>query len=79
MRRSLGGLYPPLYQAAYMLGGLQLRALHTELVGSGKWGEKGVSTTPCCSRNSIPITLLRQALLGEAVPRQLAPWRFDGK
>ena len=26
----------PLYQAAYMLGGLQIRALHQELVGTGK-------------------------------------------
>ena len=78
VRRSLGGLYPPLYQAAYMLGGLQLRALHTELVGTGKWGEKAFHDA-VLQQNSIPITLLRQALLGEAVPRQLAPWRFDGK
>src|SRR5437763_9032083 len=32
VRRSLNGSYPPLYQCAYMLGGLQLRALHKELV-----------------------------------------------
>ena len=36
MRRSFGGGYSPLYQAAYMLGGLQLRALRGELVGSGR-------------------------------------------
>ncbi|HZH97710.1 MAG TPA: DUF885 family protein, partial [Fimbriimonadaceae bacterium] len=36
VRRSLGGTYPPLYQAAYMVGGLQFRALHKELVGGGK-------------------------------------------
>lgn len=30
------GSYPPLHQAAYMLGALQFRALHQELVGSGR-------------------------------------------
>ena len=35
VRRSFTG-YGPLYQAAYLLGGLQLRALHRELVESGK-------------------------------------------
>ena len=32
--------YGPLYQAAYMLGGLQLRALRGELVDSGRMTEK---------------------------------------
>ena len=32
--------YPPLYQAAYMLGGLQHYALHREAVGSGRMTEK---------------------------------------
>ncbi len=36
VRRSFNGSYSPLYQAAYMLGGLQLRALHRELVDSKK-------------------------------------------
>ncbi|NQT88584.1 DUF885 family protein, partial [bacterium] len=31
VRRSVGDDYAPLYQCAYMLGGLQLRALHGEL------------------------------------------------
>ena len=34
VRRSFDGSYSPLYQVAYMMGGLQLRALHAELVGS---------------------------------------------
>ncbi|MCU0865718.1 MAG: DUF885 domain-containing protein [Planctomycetes bacterium] len=75
VRRSLGGLYPPLYQAAYMLGGLQLRALHGELVGTGKWTEKAFHDT-VLQQNSIPIALLRQALLGGEVARQQVPWRF---
>jgi uncharacterized protein (DUF885 family) len=36
VRRSFIGTYPPLYQAAYMLGGMQIRALHEEFVGSGR-------------------------------------------
>jgi len=32
VRRSVNGSYSPLYQAAYLLGGLQLRSLHAELV-----------------------------------------------
>src|SRR6185436_9807195 len=34
VRRSFNGSYSPLYQAGYMLGGLQFRALHHELVDS---------------------------------------------
>ena len=40
VRRSFNGSYSPLYQAGYMLGGLQLRALHHELVDSGKMTER---------------------------------------
>jgi uncharacterized protein (DUF885 family) len=36
VRRYIGGDYGPLYQAAYMLGGLQIRALYKELVTSGR-------------------------------------------
>lgn len=45
VRRYIGGNYGPLYQCAYMIGGLQLRALHDELVGStaerGDLGDAG--------------------------------------
>jgi hypothetical protein len=40
VRRSFNGTYPPLYQAGYMLGGLQLRALHEQLVTKGKMTER---------------------------------------
>ncbi len=36
VRRSFAGGYAPLYQAAYLLGGMQFYALHKELVDSGK-------------------------------------------
>ena len=40
VRRSFNGSYPPLYQIAYMIGGLQFRALHRELVTSGRMTER---------------------------------------
>jgi hypothetical protein len=77
VRRSVGGLYPPLYQAAYMLGGLQLRALHAELVGGGGWTEKAFHDA-VLRQNSMPIAVLRAALAKEAPPKDLPAWRFAG-
>ena len=42
VRRSFNGDYPPLYQVAYMIGGLQFRALHHELVDAGKMTDRAV-------------------------------------
>ncbi len=75
VRRSVGGLYPPLYQAAYMLGGLQLRALHAELVGPDKMSEKAFHDA-VLTHNSIPIAVLRAALQTNPAAQTLAPWRF---
>ncbi|HEY7690152.1 MAG TPA: DUF885 family protein, partial [Dongiaceae bacterium] len=38
--RSFNGSYAPLYQAAYLLGGIQLKKLHTDVVKTGKMSEK---------------------------------------
>ncbi|MCC7065444.1 MAG: hypothetical protein IT456_21745 [Planctomycetes bacterium] len=81
MRRSVSGGYGPLYQAAYMLGGLQMRALHDELCGSGsggsgsEWTEQGFHDA-ILRENSIPIAALRAALAKAPPPRDLAGWRF---
>jgi hypothetical protein len=75
VRRSFNGLYGPLYQAAYMLGGLQLRALQRELVGAGARTEKAFHDE-VLRQNSIPIALVRGALGTAPIPKQLAPWRF---
>jgi uncharacterized protein (DUF885 family) len=79
VRRSVGGGYGPLYQAAYMLGGLQLRALHRELVGSGKMTNRAFHDA-VLRENSIPIELIRADLLGEKLTRDFkTSWRFyDG-
>src|SRR5204863_2940936 len=58
VRRSVQGGYGPLYQCAYMLGGLQLRSLHKELVESGKMTDKAFHDA-VLQQNSIPIALIR--------------------
>jgi len=76
VRRSVNGGYPPLYQAAYMLGGLQLRALHEELVGSGAMQERAFHDA-VLQQNAIPIALVRAALLQrEPTEGDVAAWRF---
>src|SRR5690606_21453901 len=40
VRRSFAGDYGPLYQMAYMMGGMQFYALHRDLVGSGKMTDR---------------------------------------
>ena len=64
-----------LYQAAYMLGGLQLRALHGELVAYGKLGEKAFHDA-VLTQNSIPIAAVRWALSPDEVARRPGAWRF---
>ena len=76
VRRSVQGGYGPLYQAAYMLGGLQLRALHRERVEEG--GESNRSFHDALLRQGpIPIELMRAALSGRVPAMQAGPsWRF---
>ncbi|MEC7583784.1 MAG: DUF885 family protein [Planctomycetota bacterium] len=76
VRRSVSGAYGPLYQAAYMVGGLQLRALHQELVVSGAMSERGFHDA-VLQQNSIPVALLRSALTKTEPTRNAATtWRF---
>ena len=76
VRRSFGGSYPPLYQAAYMIGGLQLRALHEELVGSGRMSDRAFHDT-ILQGGSMPIEMHRARLLGMVPEWEFVPqWRF---
>lgn len=58
VRRSFTGGYSPLYQIAYMIGGLQIYALKNELVSNGNWSEKDFHNF-IISQNNLPIELLR--------------------
>ena len=76
VRRSVAGNYGPLYQAAYMLGGLQFRALHQELVMTGEFTEREFHDA-ILQENSIPVALLRLLLSQQDIPQDLTPsWRF---
>ncbi len=78
VRRFIGGGFPPLYQASYMLGGMQLLALHDEALRSGKWNETSFNDA-VLREGSIPVELLRAALLDQPLTRDTAPtWKFAG-
>lgn len=70
---------PPLYQAGYMIGGLQLRALHDEMTGRGKLTEQQFNDA-VLAENAMPIELLRAALGKLPLPRDAQPyWKFAGE
>ena len=78
VRRSFNGSYSPLYQAAYMLGGLQIRTLQEQLVGGGEMTEREFHDT-ILQGGRMPIEMVRARLLGDAPPRNFrAGWRFYG-
>jgi len=76
VRRSFNGSYSPLYQAAYMLGGLQLRALHAELVGGGRMSNQEFHDA-ILRGGRVPIEMVRARLLGTPLSRDhRANWQF---
>ena len=78
VRRSFAGNYGPLYQAAYMLGGLQLRGLHKELVESGKMTNRNFHDA-VLRENAIPVELIRASLTKQKLTRDFASsWKFYG-
>ncbi len=77
VRRSIMGGYSPLYQAAYMVGGLQIRQLHRELVQSGKMTNRQFHDS-ILHEHSMPIELLRAQLISQPrTPDAKASWRWD--
>ncbi|MEJ7810017.1 MAG: DUF885 family protein [Gemmatimonadaceae bacterium] len=78
VRRSFNGSYAPLYQLAYMIGGLQFRAMHRELVESGKMTDRQFHDA-VLQGGSMPVDLVRARLTGQTLPRDYrATWRFAG-
>lgn len=76
VRRSLNGSYPPLYQAAYMLGALQFRALQEEVVGSGRMSMREFHDA-ILQGGSMPVEMVRARLLELPLRRDYVPqWRF---
>jgi uncharacterized protein (DUF885 family) len=76
VRRSFSGSYPPLYQIGYMIGGLQLRALHKELVDSGRMPDRSFHDA-VLQGGPMPIAMVRARLEGQPLTRDgPAPWKF---
>jgi uncharacterized protein (DUF885 family) len=78
VRRSFAGSYGPLYQAAYLLGGLQIYSLHKELVGSGKMTNRAFHDA-ILKENRIPIEMVRALLTKQKLTSDYASnWKFYG-
>ncbi len=66
----------PLYQIAYMIGGLQFRSLHRELVESGRMSERDFHDA-VLQGGSMPVELVRARLTGQELTRDFeSSWRF---
>ncbi len=76
VRRSFAGQYSPTYQAAYMLGGLQMRAMYKALVSSGKMTERAFHDGVLLG-GSMPMAMVRARLATMPLTREgPAPWKF---
>jgi uncharacterized protein (DUF885 family) len=68
----------PLYQAGYLLGGLQLMSLFDELVGTGQLTDQQFHDA-VLTANTLPIELLRAELIKQPLtPAARSGWRFAG-
>jgi uncharacterized protein (DUF885 family) len=78
VRRSFLGTYPPLYQLAYMMGGLQFRSLHNELVGSGKMTNKAFHDG-ILKGGAMPVEMVRAMLTNAPLTRDYeTQWLYRG-
>lgn len=75
VRRSFGGNYDPLYQLAYLIGGMQVHALHREYLAQG--GTDRQFHDAFLRENLMPIPALRAYLLGHPLEKDTdLLWRF---
>ena len=76
VRRSFDGSYGPLYQIAYLIGGLQQYSLHHDLVDSGKMTNRQFNDA-LLKENRIPIEMIRAILTNQKLTRDYKTnWRF---
>jgi hypothetical protein len=69
----------PLYQVAYMMGGLQFRALYRELVDSGKMSATAFHDA-VMQGGYMPVELVRARLLRLPLTRDYkTQWKFSGE
>ncbi len=78
VRRSFDGSYGPLYQIAYLIGGLQQYAMYKDLVVSKKMSIKAYNDA-LLKENRIPIEMLRAAIINQKLTRDFVTnWKFYG-
>ena len=79
VRRSFATNYGPLYQAAYLLGGLQIRGMRREIVDSGGRSEKEFHDE-IMRQGSMPVAFLRLAVSKQKLTRDMSvDWKFYGE
>jgi hypothetical protein len=78
VRRSFDGSVGPLYQCAYLMGALQFRAMHHELVDSHKMTNRQFHDA-ILHEGPMPIEMLRADLEnGKLTPDFHTSWKFYG-
>jgi uncharacterized protein (DUF885 family) len=78
VRRSFDGSYGPLYQIAYLIGGLQIYSLHRELVDSKKLTNRAFHDW-IYRENRMPIEMVRAILTNQKLTRDFkSSWKFYG-
>lgn len=78
VRRSFDGSVGPLYQCAYLMGALQFRALHHELVDSHKMTDRQFHDT-ILHEGPMPVEMLRADMEGgKLTPNFKTSWKFYG-
>jgi uncharacterized protein (DUF885 family) len=79
VRRSFDGSVGPLYQIAYLMGALQFRALHKELVDSKKMTDREFADA-VLHENSMPIEMLRADLERQKLTSDFkTTWKYYGE
>ena len=76
VRRSFVGGYSPLYQVAYMIGGLEFYNLRKEIVSSGKMTIKEFHDA-VLHLNAMPVEMIRAILTNQPLNKNfVTTWRF---
>ena len=76
VRRSFSGDYGPLYQIAYMMGGLQFYSLHHDLVDSKKMTDREFHDA-ILKEGPIPVEMVRAILTKQKLVKDYTPnWRY---
>jgi hypothetical protein len=79
VRRSFTGNYGPLYQLAYMIGGLQFYAMKKELVDSGKMTYKQYHDA-VMRENAMPVEMVRAIITNQPPKKDFtSSWKFYKK